>query len=246
MATIAPAPRQAGKRGNLHLKIAAEIGGDIVAERLSVGEFIPAEPELCARFGVSRTVVREAVKLLCSKGLLQTGSGVGTWVLPRSHWNFLDPDVFAWVQDSGNAEKAIKHLFAFRMALEPAAAAEAARNARLEQIHAIESALEMMTQATDDFLSWIEGDIEFHTALYTASNNVFMAPLANLFRRYFSMSFRVSSSNKHHQHCLQEHRDVFEAIRGRKPDLAYERTRILLTRAEEDVQAVMMAPSDVD
>ena len=66
------------ERGNLHLKVAAEIGAEIVAGRLPVGSLIPAEPELCARFGVSRTVVREAVKHLCSKGLLRTGSGTGT------------------------------------------------------------------------------------------------------------------------------------------------------------------------
>ena len=227
------------QRSNLNLEVAAKIGSDIVAGRLPVGTMIPAEPELCARFGVSRTVVREAVKLLCSRGLLKTGSGIGTWVLPTSEWNFLDPSVFAWVQNSDNAEHVIQHLFAFRTAVEPAAAAEAARNASLEQLYALESALEMMSTARDDFAQWIEGDIAFHTALYIASNNVFMAPLANLFRQYFRMSFRVSSSHLHHQHCLEEHRDVFEAIRNRNPDKAYSTVRILLERADEDVKVVL-------
>jgi DNA-binding FadR family transcriptional regulator len=226
-------------RGNLNLKVAAEIGADIVAGRLPVGSLVPSEPELCTRFGVSRTVVREAVKLLCSKGLLKTGSGSGTWVLPTSNWNFLDPTVFAWVKDSDDSEQAIQHLFAFRNAIEPAAAAEAARNARLEQLYALESALEVMEKAKDDFAQWIEGDIAFHTALYIASNNVFMAPLANLFNQYFQMSFRVSSSNQHHQHCLQEHRDVFEAIRNRDPDAAHRAVRVLLRNADEDVRAVL-------
>jgi GntR family galactonate operon transcriptional repressor len=226
-------------RQSLNLKVAADIGAEIVAGRLAVGSLIPSEPELCTKYGVSRTVVREAVKLLASKGLLRTGSGTGTWVLPTSEWNFLDPTVFRWVQDSDDSERAISHLFAFRTAIEPAAAAEAARNARLEQLYAIESALEVMTNARDDFQAWIEGDITFHTALYIASNNVFMAPLANLFRQYFQMSFRVSSSNLHHQHCLQEHRDVFDAIRNHDPEGAANAVRILLDHANEDVSSVL-------
>lgn len=239
MTKPAAAPEQTKQRQSLNHRLAAEIGAEIVSGRLSVGSLIPSEPELCARFGVSRTVVREAVKLLCSKGLLQTGSGTGTWVLPTSDWNFLDPVVFGWVRDSDDSERAISHLFAFRTAVEPAAAAEAARNASLEQLYALESALETMEHARDDFAKWIEGDVAFHTALYIASNNVFMAPLANLFREYFRMSFKVSSSNLHHQHCLQEHRDVFNAIRAHDPVTAERAVKILLERASDDVSSVL-------
>lgn len=226
-------------RSRLHLSVATALGSEIVGGRLAVGDLIPAEPELCARFGVSRTVVREAVKLLASKGLLRTGSGIGTWVLPTAEWNFLDPDIFTWIQNSDDADRILQHLFAFRSAVEPAAAAEAARRATLEQLYALEAALEVMSQARTDFAKWIEGDVAFHTALYIASNNLFMAPLANLFRQYFQMSFKLSSSNFHHQHCLQEHRDVFEAIRARDPERAQKAVQILLERADEDVRAVL-------
>lgn len=63
--------------------------------------------------------------------------------------------------------------------------------------------------------------------------------IANLFRQYFQMSFIVSSSNFHHQHCLQEHRDVFELIRERDPEKAAETVRILLEHADEDVKSVL-------
>lgn len=246
MSSIATGAKVRELRSNLHISVASAIGMDIVSDRLPVGELIPSEPELCARFGVSRTVVREAVKLLASKGLLKTGSGIGTWVLATNEWNFLDPMVFSWVQESGDAASKLRHLFAFRSAIEPAAAAEAAQNATLEQLYAIESALEVMSSAKTDFDKWVEGDIAFHTALYTASNNVFMAPLANLFRQYFQMSFRVSSSNFHHQHCLQEHRDVFEAIRARDPAAAYAAVRVLLDHADQDVKAVLSATTGAD
>jgi len=226
-------------RSNLPLAVAGEIGADIVAGRLPVGELVPSEPELCARFGVSRTVIREAVKFLSWRGLLKTGSGIGTVVLPTSQWNFLDPVVFGWVQKTSDSQNAIQQLFAFRSAVEPAAAAEAARNATLAQLYEIEAALQVMSDAKTDFNKWIEGDVAFHTAIYVASNNVFIAPLANLFRQYFQMSFSVSSSNFHHQHCLQEHRDVFEAIRERDPEKAAETVRILLEHADEDVKSVL-------
>ncbi|MGO4197683.1 FadR/GntR family transcriptional regulator [Rhizobium sp. YAF28] len=226
-------------RSNLHLAVAGEIGADIVTGRLPVGGLVPSEPELCTRFGVSRTVIREAVKFLSWRGLLKTGSGVGTVVLPTSQWNFLDPVVFGWVQKTSDSQNAIQQLFAFRSAVEPAAAAEAARNATLAQLYEIEAALQVMSEAKTDFNKWIEGDVAFHTAIYVASNNVFIAPLANLFRQYFQMSFSVSSSNFHHQHCLQEHRDVFEAIRERDPEKAAETVRILLKHADEDVKSVL-------
>lgn len=227
------------RRSNLHLNVASAIGSKIVGSEYRVGQMIPNEAELGATFGVSRTVVREAVKLLVSKGLLRTGSGIGTWVPEMSEWNFLDPMVFAWVQASENSEPVISQLFAFRSAVEPAAAAEAARNATVAQLYAIESALETMASARDDFARWIEGDVAFHTAIYIASNNVFMAPLANVFRQYFQMSFRVSSSNQHHQHCLQEHYDVFKAIRDRKPEKASRAVKILLDHANADAREVL-------
>jgi DNA-binding FadR family transcriptional regulator len=151
--------------------------------------------------------------------------------------------VFSWVKASGNAESLIKHLFAFRCAVEPAAAAEAARHATPTQISAIKSALDVMSAATTDFAKWIDGDVSFHTAIYTASNNVFMAPLAKLFREYFQMSFSISSLNFHHQHCLQEHVDVFDAIVAKDSAAARLRIEILLRQADEDARTVMAQTS---
>lgn len=227
------------KRSSLHASVANALGEMVVAGTLPVGGMLPTEPELCERFGVSRTVVREAVKLLTSKGLLRTSSGIGTWVPPADEWNYLDPMVFSWVKSSGNAQSLLQHLFAFRKAVEPAAAAEAALRAGPAQVASIKEALDVMYAAKTDFSKWIEGDVEFHSRIYTASNNVFMAPLANLFREYFRMSFEVSSSNFHHQHCLQEHADVFDAIARHDAAGAHSAVEVLLRRADDDVRSVM-------
>jgi DNA-binding FadR family transcriptional regulator len=227
-----------GKRSNLHVSIANILGEEIVRGEVAVGSLIPNEAELCVRFAVSRTVVREAVKLLISKGLLKSHAGVGTWVLPPSEWNFLDPAVFSWVKETGNVDNLIQNLFAFRQAIEPAAAAEAARNANAEQVATMKRALDIMCIPNVDFRSWIEADVDFHTAIYIGSNNVFMSSLASLFREYFQMSFKVSSSNNHHQHCLQEHIDVYQAIADKRPADALQAVLTLLNHAHEDVRMV--------
>ncbi len=227
------------KRSALHFAIAGQLGVEVISGEIAVGALLPAEQQLCDRFGVSRTVVREAVKLLASKGLLRLSSGIGTWVAPAREWNFLDPLVLSLVRDSGRSVELIRHLFAFRVGVEPAAAAEAARNASQEQIRAIEAAFAVMQEAAIDFDRWIEGDIAFHTALYDASNNMFMAPLANLFREHFRISFRVSSSNFHHQHCLHEHRAVLDAIKAHDGEAARRAVETLLKHADEDVRVVV-------
>jgi DNA-binding FadR family transcriptional regulator len=133
-------------------------------------------------------------------------------VPPANEWNLLDPVMFSWVKASGHAEVPIEHLFTFRSAVEPAATAEVALRAMPEQVATIKAALEAVVAAKTNFTKWIKADIDFHTAIYTAFNNVFMAPPADRFHEYFQMSFSVSSSKMHHLHCLQEHADVFDAI----------------------------------
>lgn len=234
-----PSARTGEKRSSLHTVVANVLGEEIISGVLPIGDLLPTEAELGARFNVSRTVIREAVKQLNSKGLLRTNSGIGTWVPPAHEWNFLDPVVFSWVRASGNSETMIQHLFSFRNAIEPAAAAEAARTATPEQLALMKSALDIMCSPETDFHAWVSADVEFHTAIYIGSNNVFMASLASLFREYFQMSFSVSSSNVHFQHCLQEHIDVFEAIAQRRPGDALKAVKVLLNHAHEDVRQVM-------
>ena len=93
---VRPPMRAAAVIKNAHGQAVDRIGGAIVAGRYAVGATLPAEPLLCEELGVSRTVVREAVKSLAAKGLLVAGPKVGTRVLPADNWNWFDPDVVAW------------------------------------------------------------------------------------------------------------------------------------------------------
>jgi DNA-binding FadR family transcriptional regulator len=227
------------KRSNLHIAVSDALGAEVLSGTMPVGSMLPREAELEARFGVSRTVVREAVKVLISKGLLSSSSGIGTWVLPAHSWNFLDPTVFSWAKAGGSVEQVLANLFTFRNAVEPAAAAEAARCGTKEQLAVIKGALDVLCAEDTTFDAWVEADVQFHTALYLASNNVFLASLAALLREFFTMSFSVSSSNAHYQHCLQEHIDVYRAIAARRPVKAAEAVHVLLDHAKTDVRMVV-------
>ena len=86
---------------NVHGNTVDHLGEAIVAGRYAAGSSLPPEPMLCEELGVSRTVVREAVKSLIAKGLITTGPKVGTRVLSEDNWNWFDPDVISWQSKAG-------------------------------------------------------------------------------------------------------------------------------------------------
>ena len=91
-----------------------------MAGRYPPGSTVPPEPTLCEELGVSRTVVREAVKSLVAKGLVTTGPKVGTRVLPSDQWNWFDPDVVGWQSQVGLTREYLRDLQELRRVVEPA------------------------------------------------------------------------------------------------------------------------------
>lgn len=94
----------AGSKRSLHVQVAREIARRILSGQLAQGQVIPGEMTLCEQFGISRTALREAVKLLTSKGLLESKPKIGTKVVDRLNWNFLDPQLLEWMEGLQNAE----------------------------------------------------------------------------------------------------------------------------------------------
>ena len=115
---------------NVHGNTVDLLGEAIVSGHYAVGGALPPEPMLCETLGVSRTVVREAVKSLVAKGLLVTGPKLGTRVLPEEHWNWFDPDVVVWQsRDRPVAREFLRDLQELRRVVEPAAVRLAAERA---------------------------------------------------------------------------------------------------------------------
>jgi DNA-binding FadR family transcriptional regulator len=160
-------------------------------------------------------------------------------VTDRRFWNFLDADILSWTQEVGGIGDFLDKLFALRMALEPTAAALTARLSNRDAATELRSAYEAMVRAEVDFDAWVDADLRFHQAIYLGTGNELFWPVGQLFAGALRASFRVSSSNLHHQHCLPEHEAVLLAIERKRPDEARRATEILLHGAEQDIEAVL-------
>ena len=156
---------------NVHGNTVDYLGEAIVAGRFGAGGSLPAEPLLCEELGVSRTVVRESIKSLVAKGLIQTGPKVGTRVLPSEQWNWFDPDVIAWQSKSGLTPSFIRDLQELRRVVEPAAVKLAAERATETDITDIEDAFTGMKHAVEEGGDYVKYDLRFHQGLLRASHN---------------------------------------------------------------------------
>lgn len=126
------AQQQAAQR-NLSYLLAEKIGQRILAGEYIAGAILPGEIELGEEFGVSRTAVREAVKMLAAKGMLLPRPRIGTRIMPQSNWNFLDQELLTWWMTRENFDQVMQHFILVRTALEPQACALAAVNANAAQ-----------------------------------------------------------------------------------------------------------------
>jgi DNA-binding FadR family transcriptional regulator len=128
----------------VHGSIAREIGQAIVSGRLRPGHVLAGEVEASAKRRVSRTAYREAIRILCAKGLIHSRPRTGTRVSRISDWHLLDPDVLTWLF-SGNPKPEVLHgLFELRTIVEPAAAALAATRRNQEHLADMRRALDAM------------------------------------------------------------------------------------------------------
>lgn len=209
-----------GSTRSLHVQVAREMARKILSAELVQNEIIPSEKLLCEQFDVSRTALREAVKLLTSKGLLESKPKVGTRVRSRDNWNFLDSQLLDWVDDLGDNESVYKEFLALRRAIEPAAAALAAVNATAEERILLSEVFQEMDYVAANFdpVRWTEVDVQFHRLIFLSTANSFYLPFANIFATMFS-GF-IGHSSEGGSTCIKEHRAIYRAIMAGDPDKA--------------------------
>jgi DNA-binding FadR family transcriptional regulator len=180
------------RRGN-HAHVVAELGRGIVSGKIPEGSLLPGDAELSARFGVSRTVLRESMKTLSAKRLVEAKAKVGTRVLAKSSWNFFDSDVLGWRVDTGIDYEFIEHLAEMRLALEPAAAAAAAVRASSDDMVALYAIAARFDNLAHTPETIAKVDLDFHLAIARMSGNPFMRSASALIEAALAISFQLSS-----------------------------------------------------
>ncbi|MEW9838308.1 FadR/GntR family transcriptional regulator [Mesorhizobium marinum] len=216
----------ANKKFSLFAHVVEELGASIVSGEIKPEDPFPNEAELGQRFQASRSVIREAVKSLAAKGLLESRTRSGIRVLPPHRWNLLDVSVLSWRYGSMPHELFFDELFEIRSMIEPRAAALAAERATKKEVAAIEAALGAMGDAEADSNGAIEADLAFHRAILSAAHNPLLLQMGNLIGIGLLTSYRISSEP--YAEMLATHVEIFEAIRNRDAGLAQQRMEMLL------------------
>jgi DNA-binding FadR family transcriptional regulator len=210
------------------------LGREIVTGAFNDRRF-PTEAELAVEHGVSRSVTREAVKMLTAKGLLTARPRKGTSVQPSSLWNLFDADVLRWLLERKFSLELLRQFSELRVAIEPAAAALAARaadEAALDAIRAGYARMEAAEAGADDSL---DADIAFHIAVLDASSNPFYMQFRDVVETALRSSIRFTNRFQGRTASLPAHLAVLTAIEARDPDAALSAMRVIIS----DVMALI-------
>jgi len=201
-----------GSTQRLHVQVASTIARRILSGDLAPGTVLPGEMILSIQMGISRTALREAVKLLNSKGLLRSKSKIGTMVIEKSNWNYLDPQLLEWMNAVSHSEIFYQQFIALRKTTEPDASALAAKNATAEQLIELSEIFKKMEDISKnyDHLRWAEGNMRFHRLIYLSTGNDFYLPFGNVLATIYK-SFSTYNE-KDNGTCIEEHRAIYAAI----------------------------------
>lgn len=217
---------------NLTFRVMEDLGSAIVTGRYDGHNSFPIEAVLCQQYGVSRSVLREAVKMLTAKGLLNARPRQGTWVQPERSWNFLDPDVLRWLLERKLSFRLLIEFTQMRLAVEPYAAAMAAQSAGRSEIAAMMAAIDRMVAAEHGDDDPLIADIAFHVAVMRASGNRFYAQLCDMIDTAARFSIRTTNFFKGvGQASAGDHKKVADAIVMGDAAAAESAMRVLMQEA---------------
>ncbi|MBV0912185.1 FadR/GntR family transcriptional regulator [Anianabacter salinae] len=222
-------PRLRESSGN-HGRVVEGIGRAIVAGDPPSGELLPRDEELVEVFGVSRTVLREAMKTLAAKGMIVAKARVGTRVRPRHEWNMFDSQVLRWHLDGEPSDSFYEQLFEMRLAFEPHAAGLAARNATDRDIARMGTCVDAMRRAEDE-TAFSLADLEFHRAVFDAAGNAFFYSVVSLVGAALLSLLRRSSPDPNPDQQIKicdNHQLIVDAIAARDTAAAQDAMRAVI------------------
>src|SRR5258706_1483976 len=222
------------RTSRLYEQIVQQIEASVLDGSLKPGDQLPAERELAQRLGVSRTAVREAVKALREKGLVEAYSGRGTFVTDGT--TQAARQSFDLMVKLGQQEGS-PHLAELRLILEPGIAAMAAERVKDEDLAAMREAVAVMERSQKDPEAYIEADLDFHLALAEAAANPLILSLIDsivgLLREQRIKIFNVEGGPQRGQ---VHHKRILEAMERRDAEMARGAIRAHRQQVRQDSQ----------
>ena len=231
----------------LYTEILARLGKAICAGRYPPGQAIPPEPVLCAQYNVSRVVVREAIKGLVSKGMLETRRRTGTVVLDPARWSLLDPQIVTWRAEATGIDLTLANdIMELRRIVEPAAARLAAERASAAERGELRAAFDAMASAVAGTGDYVVADLAFHEVIIRACANPFVTQLQGVIFTVLRIGFeRLAEIPGGPARSLPLHGAICEAIVAGEGLKAERLVLDLLARSEIDMRERLRVHSNV-
>ncbi|HEX2527862.1 MAG TPA: FadR/GntR family transcriptional regulator [Geminicoccus sp.] len=228
-------------RTGLHGRLVHQLGERIGRGELAPGEALPPIDDMLELFGVSRTSIREAMRVLAAKGLIELRQRTGGRIRPMADWNLLDPDVLAWIDPFRLEPGLMAELVEVRLAIEPQAARTAALRGTEQDVNLITGCLTTMeVSALDpDLAAFYAADLAFHASIFDASHNRFLTQLGRALMPALDRAFdlhrhhvlrRADSTHLRWRICPM-HAAILEAIRAHDPVAAEQAMRRVIENA---------------
>lgn len=234
--------------GSLHFQVVDTIGQEIVDSRIEVGDVLNPEV-LGARFGVSRSVIRESLRALESMGMVVARPQIGTRVLPAEEWNLLHPQIVAWRGRGQAYLEQMEQVLEVRFGIELVAARLATRRMSDRDIDRLFEAVDTMATAAaaGDRTAYLEADATYHQVLLSGSGNALIAQFSQTVSavlRTREQDRRRLAINELTPQSLSEHRELASTIRERDADKAEAALRIVVSHTLHEFQSLRGATGD--
>ncbi len=233
---------------NLTHQVSYQLGAAIVQGEYQVGGLFPTEAQMCADFQMSRSVVREAVKMLAAKGLISSRPRQGIRVLPKSQWNLFDSDVLAWTLLAKPSLNLVREFIQLRKAIEPPASELAACLQNMPDLDDIKYALARIKHAEVGEDDPLESNIAFHLSILAASGNRFFIQHKGAVRCAITVSFTAGKhTNGASLTTFNDGQEIYELIRKGAAKAAGDRLQLLFEKSlfvmedSEEVESLVVA-----
>jgi len=225
-----------------------------VAERILLGQYGAGEVidphQLEIELGASRTVIREALRVLAAKGMVDARPNRGTIVRARSDWSLLDPDLLQWRFEAVTDWELLDQLAEVRRIVEPAGASLAAQRRTEDDLRGLEQAMEDMRAAGHDSGPAVDADASFHKALLSAAHNEILERIQAVIEVGLRARDALVHGGIEWRDPVPDHLAVLEAVKNGDPDAARDAVLVLLDRSaidqEKAIDKERLQPTAVD